>query len=143
MAALKNILIIRLSAMGDVAITVPILRAFSEQYPEVKVTVLTRALFTPFFRHIPNVTIHVADVNNKHKGVFGLFKLARELKKKKFDAVADLHNVLRSNILKPMIGVKRHVTIDKGRKQKQELVKGKLKQLKTTYQRYADVFEAL
>lgn len=44
----KHILVIRLSAMGDVAMTVNVLRAFTQQYPDVKLTVLTRAFFKPF-----------------------------------------------------------------------------------------------
>ncbi|MFV0571594.1 MAG: glycosyltransferase family 9 protein [Xanthomarina gelatinilytica] len=139
-----HILVIRLSAMGDVAMTVPVIRALTEQYPNVKLTILTRAFFTPFFRDLENVTVFPADVKGKHKGILGLFKLAKQLKALKIDAVADLHNVLRSNILKTfLIGIKT-IQIDKGRAEKKALVSGKeFKQLKTTHQRYADVFKAL
>ena len=47
----KHILVVRLSAMGDVAMTIPVLRAFTEQYPEVKLTVLTKLFFKPFFKN--------------------------------------------------------------------------------------------
>jgi len=102
----KRILVIRLSAMGDVAMTVPVIRALSAQYPELKITVLTKELFSPFFRDLKNVNVFHADVNQKHKGLKGLYKLSNELKQFKFDAVADLHNVLRSNILKRLLLVK-------------------------------------
>lgn len=141
---INHILVIRLSAMGDVAMTAPILRQLSSQYPELKITVLTRGFFKPFFRDIPNVTVFEADVKGKHKGIFGLYRLSKELKKLKIDAVADLHNVLRSKILKRFIKGVRFIQIDKGRSGKKALVSGKVfKQLKTTHQRYADVFEAL
>ena len=52
----KHILVIRLSAMGDVAMTVPVLKAFSLQYPEHKITVVSRPFFKPFFDEIENVT---------------------------------------------------------------------------------------
>ncbi len=140
----KHILVIRLSAMGDVVMAVPILRAFTEQYPEIKITVLTRAFFTPFFRDLKNVEVFSAEVKGKHKGVFGLYKLSKELKKLQFDAVADLHNVLRSKILKVFLSGIPFIQIDKGRKEKKALVSGEIfKQLKTTHQRYADVFETL
>lgn len=140
----KHILVIRFSAMGDVAMVVPVLRAFTQQYPEVKITVLTRKFFTPFFRDIPNVTIYPADVKGKHKGVFGLYKLSKELKRLKIDAIADLHNVLRSNILKFFFTSKICLQIDKGRAEKKALVSGdKFEQLKTTHQRYVDVFGKL
>lgn len=130
--------------MGDVAITVPVLRAFTEQYPDVKLTILTRAFFKPFFRDLKHVTVFEADIKGKHKGIFGLYKLSKELKKTGIDAVADLHNVLRSNILKCFFFGKQFVQIDKGRTEKKALISGKqFQQLKTTHQRYADVFEAL
>ena len=67
-----HILVIRLSAMGDVAMTIPVLRVFRAQYPDVKLTVLTRKFFEPLFSDITNLDIHHADVNGKHKGVLGL-----------------------------------------------------------------------
>lgn len=140
----KHILVIRLSAMGDVAMTVPVLRAFTQQYPDVKITVLTRAFFTPLFRDLKHVTVFNADVKGAHKGLVGLYKLSRELKMQNCDAIADLHSVLRTKILKPLIGARKTVTIDKGRKAKKKLTKGKkFEQLKTTQQRYADVFNTL
>ena len=140
----KNILVIRLSAMGDVAITVPVLRALVKQYPELKITVLTRAFFKPFFRDLDHVDVFSADVKGEHKGVFGLYKLARALNERKFYVVADLHRVLRSKIIKKFIKCRRFISVEKGRAEKRQLTSGKLfTQLKTTHQRYADVFEAL
>lgn len=140
----KHILVIRLSAMGDVAMTVPVLSALTTQYPNLKITLLTRAFFAPFFRSIPNVTVYAIDLKDKHKGVFGLFKLSKALKKLDIDAVADLHSVLRSHILKLFFVGKTFIQIDKGRAEKKALVSGEnFTQLKTTHKRYADVFEAL
>ena len=143
MKEIKHILVIRLSAMGDVAMAVPVIRAFTKQYPKVKLTILTRAFFKPFFRGMNNVFVYEVDVKGKHKGILGLYKLSRELKQCNIDAVADLHNVLRSNILKAFLLTKRFEQIDKGRKEKKALISGNFKQLKTTHQRYADVFQAL
>ena len=141
----KHILVIRLSAMGDVAMTVPVLRALTLQHPEVKITVLTRSFFNAFFRDLKNVTVFCAETKGKHKGVFGLYKLARQLNmENRFYAVADLHNVLRSKFLKKFIKSKQYASIDKGRANKKALISGKIfKQLKTTHERYADVFKTL
>ncbi len=143
-----HILVIRLSAMGDVAMVVPVLRIFRTKYPKVKLTILTRKFFEPIFDGIENLNVYHIDTDGRHKGVLGLYRLYREIRKLKIDAVADLHNVLRSNVLKicfslDKINVKQ---IDKGRVEKKALTKTvnkKLKQLKTTHQRYADVFEKL
>lgn len=140
----KHILVIRFSAMGDVAMTVPVLRAFSKQYPEIALTILTRKSFAPFFKDIPNLIFKNADLQGKHKGIVGLYRLAQELKELKFDAVVDLHDVLRSNILKLFMRGTSYVQVDKGRAEKKALISGKIfKQLKSTHQRYADVFNAL
>ncbi|NNE32382.1 MAG: glycosyltransferase family 9 protein [Winogradskyella sp.] len=130
--------------MGDVAMTVPVLRALTTQNPDLRITVVTRAFFEPFFADIDNVEVFPADLKGKHKGVIGLFKLSKELRALGFDAVADLHNVLRSKLLKLFFTGKRVIQIDKGRADKNALISGKLfQQLNTTHQRYADVFEKL
>lgn len=148
MSSKKHLLVIRLSAMGDVAMTVPILSAFAHKYPDIKITVLTRIFFKPLFSQTPNISVYEADVKGKHKGVFGLWKLYKELKALDIDAVADLHNVLRSNTLKRYfsLGGITFVQIDKGRIEKKALTREKnktFKQLRTTHQRYADVFSQL
>lgn len=146
--AFKHIAVFRMSAMGDVAISVPILTAFAEQYPDVKITFVTRPMFAPMFAHIPNCKVFAIDVKGKHKGIIGLYRLFKELKKSGVDAVADIHNVLRTNIVKiffKLSGIP-FFQIDKGRKEKKALTRPKnkiFKQLKTSYQRYADVFEKL
>ena len=130
--------------MGDVAMAVSVIRALVAQHPDVKITVLTRAFFKPFFKDLKHVEVFLADLKGKHKGISGLYKLSRELHALQFDAVADLHNVLRSKILKLFFLGKNVVQLDKGRTEKKALTSGKrFQQLKTTHQRYADVFKAL
>lgn len=130
--------------MGDVAMTVPVVRAFCNQFPNVKVTVLTRHAFNSFFRDMPQVKVINADVKNKHNGLMGLYKLSKELKYYHFDGLVDLHNVLRSNILKFFLSIERCVQLDKGRTEKKALISGRIfEQLKTMHQRYADAFRAL
>ncbi|GAB2762659.1 glycosyltransferase family 9 protein [Salinimicrobium soli] len=148
MSLAKHILVIRLSAMGDVAMTVPVVKRVTERFPDVKITFLTKGFLTPLFKNLRNVDVFEADVNGRHKGVAGLKRLSRELQDLGIDAVADLHNVLRSNILKVFfqlsgIPVKQ---IDKGRQEKKALTRRSNKiflPLKTTHERYADVFDQL
>ncbi|MGJ5642980.1 glycosyltransferase family 9 protein [Formosa sp. S-31] len=130
--------------MGDVAMSVPVLKAVTTQYPELKITVLTRPFFAPFFRDLPQVNVFEADLKGAHKGVLGLFKLSKTLKKQGVNAVADIHNVLRTKILKLFFGGTAFKQIDKGRAEKKELTQGKIfMPLKSTHERYADVFKAL
>jgi len=143
-----HILVIRLSAMGDVAMTVPVLRTLRAVYPAVKITVLTREFFAPIFASIENVAVYHADITGRHKGILGLSRLSKEIRGLGITAVADLHNVLRSNILKIFFSSRniRVVQVDKGRIEKKALTRAQnkiFKQLKTTHQRYADTFEKL
>jgi len=138
----------RLSAMGDVAMTVPVLRAFVKQYPEVKVTVISRPFFKPFFDGIPNLDFFAFDEKERHKGFSGLLRLYRDVKKLKIDAFADLHNVLRSKIVSLLFALsgKKRATVDKGREGKKELTRAEnkiFKQLPTMFERHAKVFEEL
>lgn len=147
MAKPTHILVIRLSAMGDVAMTVPVLRVLTETYPNLKITVLSRPFFKPLFADINNLHFLEADVYGQHKN-FGLLKLANEAKELGIDAVADLHNVIRSKIIVNYLKFKglKTAVIDKGRIEKKALVAAKgqhISPLKSTHQRYADVFKDL
>jgi len=138
----------RLSAMGDVAMTVPVLRAFVKQYPEVKLTVISRPFFKPFFDGIPNLEFFAFDEKERHKGFAGLLKLFQDIRKLKIDAFADLHNVLRSKIVSLLFALsgKKRATVDKGREGKKELTRSEnkiFKQLPTMFERHAKVFEEL
>lgn len=143
----NHVLVIRLSAMGDVAMTIPVLRALNNQFPNVRITVLTRPFFKPLFSQLENTDVFPIDIEARHKGVMGLWKLYRELKILKIDAVLDLHNVVRSNILKEFFRFSSipFYQIDKGRAEKRALtaLNDKIfKPLKTTHQRYIEVFNS-
>ena len=145
---IQHIVVIRLSAMGDVAMTVPVIRAFVKQNPEVKVTFVSRPFFKPFFDGIENVTFFEIDLKKRHKGFFGLFKLYSDLSKLKIDAVADLHNVLRSKVIRTLFLVngKKVAHTDKGRKAKNELIRAQnkiFKPLKSMFERHVDTFKQL
>lgn len=100
------------------------------------------------FEEFPNVHFFPAEVKGKHKGIKGLLSLARELKKEEVDAVADIHNVLRSNVMNAFFKLNgiEAAKIDKGRAEKKALTRARNKifqPLKTTVERYAEVFEKL
>lgn len=144
----KHILVVRFSAMGDVAMTLPVIKSLAEKYPDLKITFLTRGFFAPIFDDLENVEVFEADLKGRHKGIVGLKKLADELAALEIDAVADLHDVLRTNILKLFfrfkgIPVKQ---IDKGRREKKQITSPErrlFEPLKSSHQRYVEVFKNL
>lgn len=134
--------------MGDIAMTVPVLRALLLQHPEVRVTVVSRAFFRPFFEGLPRTNFFAADTKGRHKGFMGILRLFSDLKKLDADMVADLHNVLRSKLVTKLFSLtgKKTATADKARAEKKALTRAEnkiFKPLKPVTQRYADVFAEL
>ena len=75
-----NILIIRFSALGDVAMTVPIVYSLAMQYPDIRVTVLSRGFARPLFEGLaPNVRFMEADLKKEYRGIRGMNSLYRRL----------------------------------------------------------------
>lgn len=144
-----NVLIIRLSSIGDVTMTIPVIDALSKAYPEVTFTVISQGFLSPLFDYLPdNVHFIPVDTKKKHKGVQGVYTLFKELKPQEITHVADLHDVVRSKILRFLFWIHRKKTahIDKGRQEKKQLTRQKNKkiiQLKSTFVRYQEVFEKL
>lgn len=115
----------RLSSMGDVAMTVPVLRALVHQHPELHVTVISRPFFKPFFDTVPQLQFIAFDPKTTHKGLLGLWRLYQQLSGLSIDAFADFHNVLRSKIVRSLFTLsgKKTVALDKGRAEKKALTR--------------------
>ena len=148
MRARKNLLVMRLSAMGDVAMTVPVIASFLRAYPEMGVIMLSTPRLSSLFEGMERVTFLPVDTKKTYKGVSGMVKLFRKIKRDySFEQMIDLHDVIRSKELRLMVRMsgKKVYVIDKGRAEKRKLVSPQQKeksQLKTSTQRYLDVFEA-
>ena len=139
-----RIVVIRTSAMGDVALSVPVIQALKNQYPSVETIFVTRKPFNAFFQSINGLTLFNPDFKKRHKGFPGIIRLFRDLNMfGKVDYVIDIHDVLRTKLLRFLfiLSGTRVKVIDKGRGEKKDLIKGKSKtQLKHTVERYSDVF---
>lgn len=145
---IQHIAVMRLSAMGDVAMTVPVLKAFALQHPEIKITVISRAFFKPLFDTIPGISFFAFDDKKRHKGFFGLIRLFQDLKTLNIDAFADLHNVLRSKVIRALFALsgKKTAFVDKGRAEKAALTRLEnkiFKSLPSMFERHIKVFEQL
>lgn len=149
MTAPRHILVLRFSALGDVAMTLPVVRLVLHQNPGLRITYVSNSFVQPLFEGIERLHFYPVELRGAHQGLSGLYALSKELKRKfNIDAIADLHNVVRSKVLRVFLfaAVKEMAVIDKGRKEKSELTRKedkKLHPLKSTFQRYADVFQKL
>ncbi len=125
-AAREKILVIRFSALGDVAMTVPVVKAFLDAYPEKELIMLGDKKLADLFYGIDRLDFFGADLNGAHKGILGIIKLFNTLRKHyAFNLVADLHGVLRTHLLRflfTLIG-KKSAVIDKGRIDKYALTR--------------------
>ena len=145
----EHILVIRFSALGDVAMVVPVVWALANQYPNIRITVLSKGFARSFFEDLaPNVSFMEADLKREYSGVKGLNALYRRLVAKQFTKVADLHDVLRSEYLRMRFNVGRYRVehIRKHRKQRRQLTnpKNRVRQpLPSSFNSYAEVFARL
>lgn len=96
-----KILIIRLSSIGDIILTTPIIRCLKQQI-NADIDFLTKKNFENLLKSNPNIT-----------QIFGLSENKKELldllKSKKYDFIIDLQNNLRSFKIRFAIGVKSYV----------------------------------
>ncbi len=143
----EHLLVIRVSAMGDVAMLPHAIRALKKAYPELKVTVATRKLFEPFFKGL-DVDFMFLNTDEEHGSLKGLVKFARLVKKSGIDAVADTHFVIRTIVVAGLLrlwGLKT-AHIRKGRVEKWFRLgysRSNAVPLKHTVVRYCDVFRRL
>lgn len=116
----KHLLIIRTSALGDVAMLPHAIRAFKEAYPRVKVTVLTRKFLQPLFKGL-DINFLFIDDFSQYGDFVGLWRMAGRIKSIGVDAIADIHGVHRSKLLRAMCRLRGMIpnrAIRKGRVEK-------------------------
>ena len=145
----EHILIIRFSALGDVAMTVPVVYSLAKAYPDVRITVLSRGYARAFFEDLaPNVNFMEADVKHEYHGIRGLNALYRRLTAKNFTAIADFHDVLRSEYLRMRFTIDgyRVAHVDKHRRLRRMLTaqqNKRMDQLPTPFKNYTDTLSRL
>jgi ADP-heptose:LPS heptosyltransferase len=93
-----KILVIRFSSIGDIVLTTPVVRVLAKQLPKAEIHYCTKKSFASIVQNNPYVNkVHILDGK--------LNDLISDLKKENFDYVIDLHNNLRSFIIKTRLGV--------------------------------------
>lgn len=138
----QKIAVLRFSALGDVAMLIPVLRIAKQQYPDIDFHIYTKKPFDQIF-HLAGFKSIGINFNKEYKGVLGLRKLAQQIDHQKFDLVLDMHSVLRSFVL----DIFSHTTfyrLNKGRAEKTKMIKAKerpQKPLLSMHERYAAVFK--
>lgn len=90
----------RFSALGDMALLVPVLQKLQAQNPQWEIGLLSRAYLEPLFQPLKLSFFAAAELDGAHKGLVGLGRLARQLRREwRPDVVVDAHAVLRTQVL--------------------------------------------
>lgn len=122
-----SVLMARFSAIGDVAMTVPVIYSACRCYPDVSFTLVTRPAMTGIFVNAPaNLTVVGADIKNDYTGVGGMRRLVADLDRTgHFDTFVDLHDVLRTRLMGIFCRLRgmRVARINKGRGSKRALTR--------------------
>ena len=145
----QKILVLRFSALGDVALTVPVIKAFLAANKDVSIVMASEKQCAGLFSGIDRLTFEGVDLKTEFKGFIGIFRIFNFLRKKyQFSMVADLHGVIRTHVLRFLFEASRRKTevINKGRIEKYALVRKENKifrPLPHVTERYADVFRRL
>lgn len=146
---LTSVLVTRFSALGDVAMTIPVVYSVCMCYPSVRFVFVTRESMTTMFLERPD-NLEVVGVNlDMYKGIGGLSRLFGELRSRYgIDGYVDLHDVLRTKILRGIARLKGVPVshINKGRKGKRALTRRRNKvmlPLTSSRARYRQAFHSI
>jgi ADP-heptose:LPS heptosyltransferase len=94
----KKILVIRFSSMGDIIYTTPVVRCLKQQLPGCEIHFLTKEHFQYIYQKNPYLTkLHFLKATLK--------ETIAEIKAENFDFIIDLHNNLRTTIIKLATGI--------------------------------------
>lgn len=98
--SLKKILVIKISALGDVILSIPSLKAIREKFPHAVIKVLVGLASSDVLRGCPYINERIVyNPNLKGSRLKGLLSLASQLRREDFDIVVDLQNSRKSHLL--------------------------------------------
>ena len=93
----QKILIVRFSSIGDIVQSTSPLKTIRNLFPDSTITFLTLNEYAPLLEMHPDIDSLVSIKRNQ--SLNRLLELRSYLKLKKFNAIYDLHNSIRSNVL--------------------------------------------
>lgn len=142
----ERLLLLRFSALGDILMTVPVIKALALLRPNCTITVVSRPFVGSIFQCLPENVQFVGINPRQYPGLGGLGKMYGELKKLNPTHVCDLHDVLRTKYLRwrfKMAGTPTSHII-KDRKARKAFLKATHKvQQETSFERYAKAIARL
>jgi len=103
---IKRLLIRSTNWIGDAVMTTPAVRAIRKNFPDAEISILTKSWVAPIFSNSPYVdNLLIYDEAEKHKGMVGKMRLAKDLKQYGFDAAILLQNAFEAALITFFAGI--------------------------------------
>ena len=100
-----KVLILRFSSIGDIVLTTPAVRCLKKQWPDAEIHFCTKRIYEPLINSNPYI-------DQRHFLDDSLSQLIRTLHAEHYDYIIDLHNSLRTRLIRISLGVRTYI-IDK------------------------------
>jgi ADP-heptose:LPS heptosyltransferase len=94
-----KILVIRLSSIGDIILTTPVVEALRSRYPDAQIDFLVMDRFKDAIEGVPWIDNLILFPKASHRGLHSLLQYAKQLSLNRYDVVIDLHAKIRSIII--------------------------------------------
>ncbi len=130
-----KVLFIRFSSLGDVLLTTPIIRTFREHFPDAEIHFLTKSHFAPLYKNNPYVD-RIIEFDTSNETVL---QLIIRLQKEHYTHIIDLHDKLRSGLIKRFVKGKSFTYQKKHAYRKKLLKDHSLEPIPSTVDLYASV----
>jgi heptosyltransferase I len=108
----RHLVIVRLSALGDVTLMLPVIETLKHAVPQARITWITGAAAYPLLDGIPGIEFIVFD---KSHGLRGYFELRRQLHGRRFDVLLAMQASWRANFIYPLISAPVKIGFDRAR----------------------------
>jgi heptosyltransferase-2 len=136
----ERILLIRLSSIGDIVLTTPLIRILRKKYSDSRIDFLTKSKFAPLVRHHPGISDVIEFPDDG--GLAALLHMRKKIRAQHYDTILDLHKNFRSFVLTAFQDVDHRARLKKYGVRRWLLVKTGLNfyhRIKPIYERYLDV----
>ncbi len=143
---INKVLVVRLSSLGDIVLTTPVLETLNKQFPQSKIYFLTKTQYRDLLANDPRLSgVIEFDPKGKHAGFPGFKRLIAELRLHNFDLLIDLHANMRSFFIRHLAKSKIKIKYSKRWSSRWRMVHMKFLKIKPkqTVDSYLDVLKKI
>jgi heptosyltransferase-2 len=107
---IQRIVIRSANWVGDAIMTTPAVATIRDHFPKAQITLLAKPWVVPVFEHNPHVDkVLVYDANGRHRGPLGIWRLSKELQKRRFDLAILFQNAFEAALIARLAQIPRRL----------------------------------